>query len=273
MKKNTKKMAAILSILSIITIGSTYIANASLLFKPNYSSTQQEKMITLTPTFITKNNIKIQEKNINLKTPNYEINIKLPVITELKNKEAEAKINSKIEKLINNYKNQIVSGADKFAKEVKKQGWPMRQFVLVSDYEIYNNDENILSFTITVYSYTGGAHGMTEKFAFNIDMQSGKELALKDLFKESFDYKTELTKEINKQIAEDNAKPIDDKTKFMFFQDAKANLCKSQYYIDNKNLVIYFPLYELAPYSSGIPSFKIPLDSLKDNLNESLYSK
>ena len=35
--------------------------------------------------------------------------------------------------------------------------------------------------------YTGGAHGLTTKVSYNYNLKTGKELKLKDLFKEGFD--------------------------------------------------------------------------------------
>ena len=39
--------------------------------------------------------------------------------------------------------------------------------------------------------------------------------------------------------------------------------------LEPNNLVIYFPLYEIAPYSSGIPQFRIPYTLLREYLKPS----
>jgi len=47
---------------------------------------------------------------------------------------------------------------------------------------------------------------------------------------------------------------------------------KQDFYLDGDNLVICFGQYEIAPYASGMPEFKIPLAFLKPNLNEHFLS-
>ena len=39
-----------------------------------------------------------------------------------------------------------------------------------------------------------------------------------------------------------------------------------QYYLTKDDIVIFFQLYEIAPYSAGIPEFKIPYSVFKDEL-------
>ena len=39
------------------------------------------------------------------------------------------------------------------------------------------------------------------------------------------------------------------------------------FYIKNKKLIIYFGLYEIAPYASGISEFVIPSKLIKENIN------
>ena len=40
-----------------------------------------------------------------------------------------------------------------------------------------------------------------------------------------------------------------------------------QYYLTKDNIVIFYQLYELAPYSAGIPEFKIPYSVFGGNIN------
>jgi hypothetical protein len=41
---------------------------------------------------------------------------------------------------------------------------------------------------------------------------------------------------------------------------------QQSFYIKDGHLVIYFGLYEIAPYAAGIQEFKLPLDSFDGNL-------
>ncbi|OWW09574.1 hypothetical protein BUE63_14295 [Bacillus sp. MB353a] len=44
---------------------------------------------------------------------------------------------------------------------------------------------------------------------------------------------------------------------------------KFHFILEPNNLVIYFPLYEIAPYSSGIPQIRIPYTLLREYLKPS----
>ena len=39
-----------------------------------------------------------------------------------------------------------------------------------------------------------------------------------------------------------------------------------KFYIQDKSIVIFFDLYEIAPYAAGIPEFPIDIEKIKDNL-------
>ena len=41
---------------------------------------------------------------------------------------------------------------------------------------------------------------------------------------------------------------------------------QQSFYIKDGHLVVYFGLYEIAPYVAGIQEFKLPLDSFGSNL-------
>ena len=58
----------------------------------------------------------------------------------------------------------------------------------------------------------------------------------------------------------------------IYFPDATEKVMsmkKFHFFLEPDNLVIYFPLYEIAPYSSGIPQFRIPYTLLRDYLKPS----
>ena len=41
-----------------------------------------------------------------------------------------------------------------------------------------------------------------------------------------------------------------------------------KFYLEDKRIVIYFDLYDIAPYAAGIPEFPIPIDNIKNKIKE-----
>jgi hypothetical protein len=108
--------------------------------------------------------------------------------------------------------------------------------------------------------YTGGAHGMTDRVAYNYNLNTGEELKLSYLFKKDFNYKDYINNEILKQMKTGEDIYFHDEGGFKTISDDQ------RFYLADGNIVIYFTQYEIAPYAAGIPEFKIPLSGLKDNL-------
>ena len=89
-------------------------------------------------------------------------------------------------------------------------------------------------------------------------------IKLQDLFKEGYDYKNIINKNIISQIEQ---LVIDDpQNKGIYeFSSIKEN---QKFYIQDDNIVIYFDLYDIAPYAAGIPKFKINIKNINHILKE-----
>ncbi|MCX7694596.1 MAG: DUF3298 and DUF4163 domain-containing protein [Caloramator sp.] len=211
-----------------------------------------------------KTTVKINSKNVKYNNDLVEIDLNIPILSEVTDQNIENKINSTLEKDIINFKDEI----EKIAKEdydycKKNKDIPYHKHSAVVNFDVKYNKNGILSIPISFYSYTGGAHGNTDLVAYNYNLVNGNEIKLKDIFKENFDYKSFLINEIIKKIKEDKD--------MMYFDDAVETIKKmddnQRFYLANDGIVIYYGLYEIAPYAAGIQEFKIPYEILKDHLN------
>lgn len=135
--------------------------------------------------------------------------------------------------------------------------YPVREYEVVSEYTITNNNNCILSLYFDRYEFTGGAHGMTSRSADTWNLKTGRRMDLSEFFPGKKDYRTYLINEINRQIEnlikEDNAYYFEDVSSLV-----KENFNERNFYITPEGVVIFFQLYEIAPYSSGIQTFLIP---------------
>ncbi|MCK4260687.1 MAG: DUF3298 domain-containing protein [Halanaerobiales bacterium] len=132
----------------------------------------------------------------------------------------------------------------------------MCDYFLWANHQVTLLNNDLLSLGITYYEYTGGAHGMYYLESYNIDLKTGNQLSLKE-FADREDYKEIINEEIKKQIEEE---------KELYFEGDFISISDDPpFYIEDDNIVIYFSLYEIAPYSSGMPTFEIPISRMQNN--------
>lgn len=137
-------------------------------------------------------------------------------------------------------------------------------FVADASYEVKKNTSNTVSILVKYYKYSGGAHGYYEYVPYNIDLRNGNNVTLKDIFKEDKDYKTTINKEIENQIKE-LGKKEKDLDKIYDFYGIKEN---QKFYLEDGKIVVYFDLYDIAPYAAGVPEFPIVVENIKNQIKE-----
>lgn len=188
----------------------------------------------------------------NTKYLNSILNIPI-ILTE--NKNIDKNINQLIENDIMNGYYKAENEAKIFLQNTLKDD--LIPFIYNVDFEIKKNSDSMLSIIIKIYQYSGGAHGIYENKSYNIFIEDGSILNLKDLFKQDVDYKEVINKIIRRQIKENN-----------YDYSFKSISENQKFYIQDDKLVIYFDLYEIAPYVGGIPEFIIDIDDIDHILEE-----
>ena len=176
------------------------------------------------------------------------------VVPQIENGSGNAniqKLNNKIIKWTEDWINDVKKISDEYFKGLVPP--PIGPYQLYSRYKV-TNGQNVTSFYIDYYQFTGGAHGITSRLSYNVDNANGKELNLNDLFKNGYDYKSVINLEIANAIERDKDKYFTGKDGFNGIKENQA------FYIDRGNVVIYFDIYEIAPYVTGIPEFYIPVE-------------
>ena len=174
------------------------------------------------------------------------LDVEYPVVEGLADKNVEQYINSVIMGIVNN----LIVNTGYYEN-------PMTD--VTGKYHIRTNEKGILSISIEMYWFAGGAHGMTVLKSVTFDVNTGRIYRLEDLFKENVDYVKPLSDIIKRQIQERNIPLIVGFTAIKPDQD---------FYIQNRTLMIYFQLYELAPYVYGFVTFPIPTREIEDIIRE-----
>jgi predicted secreted protein len=206
-------------------------------------------------------NNEVQDKSDTMST-----DLNIPVISGLADAALQSKLNSQLVKDAMDLKTRLSAENIDYVQECKQHGYPIRPYELVSKYQVNYLSEKLMSLYVDYYQFTGGAHGNTDRRPYNFDLTTGQELALKDLFKDNYDYKTVIDKEVSQQISTNADQYFSGDLGFKGIGDAQ------KYYLEDGFLVVYFSQYEIAPYVAGFPEFKIPLSQFQDGIRAELLN-
>lgn len=125
---------------------------------------------------------------------------------------------------------------------------------MIGLYEIKNNQRNVLSLSVSNYTYHfHAAHGMTYIKSLTFDFEKERICKLEDLFIPGSNYIEVISKLVRQQIQQRDIQLLDEFTAIQPNQD---------FYIADKALVIYFQLYEITPYVEGLPMFPVSVFDL-----------
>lgn len=129
------------------------------------------------------------------------------------------------------------------------------------NYEVKENDFGIISIVVKTSIYTGGAHGNTNLETYNIGKKDLKLINFESFFNENA--KSYFEMKINDMIENKEKVYNINGDEVAFYEDVEINLDRAGIYFEGENINFIFPLYEIAPYSSGIPVFKFNKEEIK----------
>lgn len=133
----------------------------------------------------------------------------------------------------------------------------------VLDYNLYGNFETLFFKKdlyipeIITYNYPyGAAHGLAVRSTPNINLKTGEFYSISDLFTCTTHWINELNSIIKNMIK------TDPQYSYVYEEGFKGITSSQDFYVDENNIYIYFPPYEIAPYAAGFVTFKIPFKDI-----------
>ncbi len=120
--------------------------------------------------------VKMEKTTVNSEKWDITINRSMFSSADLNvNKSCEI-LNSEIEKLMNDLQDSLKSGANEFFQSWLETGEKTPEWVysLYVEDSVFMANDRFVSVRLSVYTFTGGAHGMTNFYAFNYDVQNQK---------------------------------------------------------------------------------------------------
>ena len=179
------------------------------------------------------------------------------------NESIQASLNSLNEKTksdAENFKSENRDAIRQFLKD--NPDMPEAGYSYTSDIGFVRQDEKYLSFMEFVYTNTMGAHGMYYQNGYTYEVKTGKKLSLTD-----FVDKEELRQFLLSWLKEHGEE-------YGTFEDAESTIdsyingqYELQFYI-NKDLVVMFQPYDIAPYAAGIIEVVVDKNLLKEELGD-----
>lgn len=146
-------------------------------------------------------------------------------------------------------------------KEIKEDEALDYTYYANFDVQYYNKNLLVLKLVSSTYPF-GAAHPMPTMQTPVINLVTGKFYKLDDLFKSDVDWKSQLNTILQDMV----------KNNMMYdtlFEGTKVMIEDNQnFYVDQEALYIYYPPYDIGPYSSGFITFRIPYTEISSLLNQ-----
>lgn len=130
--------------------------------------------------------------------------------------------------------------------------------------DIHYQNDHFISYSVTVYEYTGGAHGGTSMINTTVDLESMLTLTEEDIFVPNFQHR--LADIIVSQLMkEHNLTQREELIEIGFF-NVDEIYPNNNFRLDEEGLYYTFNQYEIAPYVMGIIDVFIPYEELLEIL-------
>ena len=218
-------------------------------------------------------------------SPSCSVHVELSYASEANGHKAEI-INNIIEdRLLNMQDLTMQQAADSFANEYtsnyqthllplyrqdhndeKKLEWYNFHYIIKTSVE--QGYKNASVYHVFLDYYEGGAHSINQHLTLNFEQQTGRQLALSDIFVPGYEQRLsdQLQEALCENVGVNSVKELKDQG-YLYSMD----MFPSENYILGKETItfIYNP-YEIAPYEKGAIELTLPYSQLDDILNKSL---
>lgn len=169
------------------------------------------------------------------------VNVSYPVIQGLENSQVQVKANQAIYAVLHD----LICLDLQYDED--------KNTTVTGDYKVTAFKNGIASVLLQHFAYVPeAAHGTTYYRSVVIDLYSGKTYDFRDLLKPEADYISLLSEQVKKQMKQRyqetfNFKQLDE---------------KQEYYLTDKELVVYYQEERYGPHAIGIMEFRFPYSTI-----------
>ncbi len=198
--------------------------------------------------------------------PILELKISYPQMIGPLSKESEYRFNDHYRKQARNLnrkaRTEFYNRAAEESRIAAEQEYDFSLHSFVRTFSAPRVDYRYTSILLDRYQYWGGPHGMTVRTGNTWDFSIGAQVPLSYFFQKNTPYRKIITDAVCEQIS------LQEKNQeILFFENplknAKQCFHENNYYLSHNAVIVFYPLYTLAPYYTGILSYKIPFTRLE----------
>lgn len=137
-------------------------------------------------------------------------------------------------------------------------------YQVYSDYDITFNKNQVISLKLNLFAYEGvKSVAYNDLYNYNIDLLTGKQLLLKDIFREGVDYIKLINDYINYNIKQ-NPK--------LYYPNLVVDIPEDQsFYLTDQGIVIYFAIDEVSPKEAGSAKFLLEFSKFDSYINPRFF--
>jgi len=203
--------------------------------------------------------------------PNLYANMSYPSFHKLKNcncnvnKTTLDNLNQTINLQMYTFKDEVEKEEIEEIKVEIAQHEELVEYKLLSDYSVTFNKSGILSTNVNLLVFTNKKKGLlyNEIYNYNIDLETGNQLSLSDIFVKNVDYLKVCNAYVNYKVKQ-NPK--------YFYDGADIEVAESQsFYLTDDALVLYFNSNTIAPKEFGNPKFRMEYKKFLPYFNPKFY--
>lgn len=207
------------------------------------------------------NNLNVITDEFNKEDSKIHEFLKIPVLQGNVNPKILSNINTNIRNDILEFRDQFEASSEENSKENEIKGITNKPWEISNNYIVTYNKNGVFSISLIFQELINGKSSYI-RTSYNYDLKTGNPMSLESLFKPGKDYIALLNKESLNQIKTYTSEyPSNTAANF------KGITPDHPYYLDNKNLNLFFGFNEIAPTSSDIAVIKIPYENLNNMLN------
>lgn len=214
----------------------------------------EEEEVAVKHEDVKKQQITVVEKIIALEEEEALLNIVVPQIKGMMDREEQDRINQQFVTLGKELETETneteanMSDEPLFGVEMHAEG--------TMEYEVKLLNDNLISILIEQYTFSGGAHGSTRKFSFNYDLRKGEEIRIDDLLVTG-DYNEVFISLIAESI-------IESEIEWAFIIEIAELKDDQDFYITDDSLVFCFDQYEYTASAVGSPEISVRIEKVHD---------
>jgi hypothetical protein len=133
-------------------------------------------------------------------------------------------------------------------------------------YDVILANNELISLSLSDYTYTGGAHGGTSSFPINYDLKNNRELQLADIFEPNADYLKTISDYAIANLKKNVGEMSDDK----WISEGAAPKAENyrSWNLTKKGVMVIFDQYQVAAYAAGPQQLIVPYEKLQSVLRK-----